>query len=75
MGKEIAAMSPGNNSDQKALKVVLFVIVAFACLAGLVIGIFAGWKAAVIAVFLLMLPAATIYRSSGIKESSTKKRK
>lgn len=65
----------GNDSDQKALKVVLFVIVALACVAGVVIGIFAGWKAAVIAVFLLMLPAATIYRSSGMKESGAKRRK
>jgi uncharacterized membrane protein YoaK (UPF0700 family) len=66
-------MVPLNNSDKKALKAVLFAIVVLACVAGAVIGMFAGWKAAAIAVFLLMLPAATIYLSSGMKDSGTKK--
>lgn len=61
-----------DKSDNKALKVVLFVIVAFACIAATLVGVLAGWKAGTITLVLLMLPAATIYRSSGIKTSSKK---
>lgn len=60
-------MTKTQTSDNKALKVVLFIIVVFACFASALIGVLAGWKAGAIALLLLMLPAATIYRSSGIK--------
>lgn len=65
-------MNKTETSDNKALRVVLFIIVAFACIASGLIGMLAGWKAGAIALLLLMLPAATIYRSSGIKGSGTK---
>lgn len=64
-------MTKSEASDNKALKVVLFIIVVFACVASALIGMLAGWKAGAIALLLLMLPAATIYRSSGIKSAGS----
>ncbi|MEC4720124.1 hypothetical protein RY831_13250 [Noviherbaspirillum sp. CPCC 100848] len=65
-------MTKTEASDNKALRVVLFIIVVFACVASALIWMLAGWKAGVIALLLLMLPAATIYRYSGIKGASPK---
>jgi hypothetical protein len=58
-------MADNQASDRKAVTIVLFVLVLFACAAALLAGIFAGWKAGVIALLLLMLPAVAIYRFSG----------
>ncbi|WP_151637494.1 hypothetical protein [Noviherbaspirillum aerium] len=65
-------MANHETSDNKTLRVVLFVIVAFACIAAAIVGAFAGWKAGTISLVLLMLPAATIYRSSGMKSMKKK---
>jgi hypothetical protein len=54
-----------NAQDRKALRIVLFVLVLFACVAGLTAGAVAGWKAGAVTLGLLMLPAAAIYRFSG----------
>jgi fatty acid desaturase len=53
------------DQDQKAIRILLFVLVLFACAAAAGVGIVAGWKAGAVALGLLMLPAAAIYRFSG----------
>ncbi|TFW09803.1 hypothetical protein E4K72_04075 [Oxalobacteraceae bacterium OM1] len=58
-------MSHHQNSDQKTVKVVLFVLVLFACAVGVFVGLVAGWKAGIGALVLLMLPAVSIHRSNG----------
>lgn len=58
-------MTKNDASDQKTITIVLFVLVLFACAVGVFVGYFAGWKAGVAALVLLMLPAAAIYRVSG----------
>lgn len=55
--------------DRKALKILLFILVLFACAAALFVGVFAGWKAGGATLALLMLPAAAIYRFSGSRDA------
>jgi hypothetical protein len=56
---------PPDKREQKAVKVVLFVLVLFACIVGGFVGYIAGWRAGSLALALLMLPAVAIYRFSG----------
>lgn len=58
--------------DRKAVKILLFVLVLFACAAALVAGIFAGWKAGIATLVLLMLPALAIYRFGGFNDQDAK---
>lgn len=62
-------MTKNQASDERAIKVVLFVIVLFACIVGGLVAYFAGWKPGATTLVLLMLPAVAIYRYSGIKRS------
>lgn len=62
-------MTNNETSDSKALKIVLFVIVLFACAVASLVGFFAGWKPGIVTLLLLMLPAVAIRRFGGTKDS------